>query len=98
MVKVKDGEVYMSDEDELYWFIDALNDDDMPDGAWWALLEEGAKNFNNEYGTDYDPFECVHGYLRAKHPESENAQHAEEDKKAEAAYLDGVPHEQFDEG
>ena len=51
---------------ELYYFVDAMNDDDLPDGAWWAMLEEGVRNYNSEYGTNYDPHEAVHRYLQAR--------------------------------
>lgn len=56
----------LTDLDELYWWIDARNDDDLPDGAWWAVLEEAVVNYNAEYGTDHDPNDAVHAYLQVK--------------------------------
>ncbi len=60
------GEFDMEKNDELYAHIDCMNDDDLPDGAWWAMLEEGVRNYNEANGTNFDPFEGVHAYLRAK--------------------------------
>ncbi len=46
-------------------WMDAWNDDDLPDGAWWAVLEDGARAFGKEYKLkNIDAFECVHLYLR----------------------------------
>lgn len=49
--------------DELYYFIDAHNDDDAPDGAWWAILEDAVSYWNKEHGTNFDENDTVHAYL-----------------------------------
>jgi hypothetical protein len=56
----------MMGKDELWYWIDARNDDELPDGAWWSVLEEAVVDYNEEYGTDYDPFDAVHAYLNEK--------------------------------
>ena len=56
--------------DELYYFIDAHNDDDAPDGAWWAILEDSVTFWNKDHGTSYDENDTVHSYLRRKELES----------------------------
>ena len=43
--------------------MNAANDDDLPDGAWWQTLEDTAEWFKNEYEHSYDSFEAVHAYL-----------------------------------
>lgn len=47
-------------------YIDAWNNDDLPDGAWWAMLEEGVDSYNKEFGTSIDGNDGVHAYLRLK--------------------------------
>lgn len=32
--------------------------DDLPDGAWQAVGEEGVKHYNEQYGTKLDPFDA----------------------------------------
>lgn len=49
--------------DDLYYYMDAFNDEDAPDGAWWAILENAVTFFNAENETSYDPFEMVHAYI-----------------------------------
>lgn len=58
------GEVPMNQE--LFGFMSAYDDDDAPDGAWWAMLEDSVTFYNEEHGTTYDPFETVHAYIREK--------------------------------
>jgi len=50
--------------DELFWFIDAHDDDDLSDGAWWAVLEDAVRYWNKEHGTELDENDTVHEYLR----------------------------------
>ena len=45
--------------------MDAMNLDDMPDGAWFAILEDTAQNFIDEHGLKYaDSNDATHQYLR----------------------------------
>jgi hypothetical protein len=54
------------DEMELVGFLSAFDDDDLPDGAWWAVLESGAEAFIHEYGVKgKDENDLVHEYLQA---------------------------------
>lgn len=49
--------------------MDATNNDDLPDGAWWCVLEETAQQFLTQHHLTkpwHDPFEAVHQYLRHK--------------------------------
>lgn len=54
--------------EELMYWIDARNDDTLPDGAWWARLEEGCVDYNEEYGTSYDSHDAVMAWLDWKQP------------------------------
>jgi len=42
---------------------DAMGADDMPDGAWWCMLEEAAALSNKEFELDYDTNDMTHAYL-----------------------------------
>jgi len=53
--------------------MDAHNDDDASDGAWWGILEDSVEFFNNDNKTKYDPFESVHEYIQKKATEQEEA-------------------------
>lgn len=50
--------------DELFYFIEAHDDDSAPDGAWWQMLEDAVTYWNDEHGTHYDENETVHAYVR----------------------------------
>lgn len=50
----------------LFDFLDGWYDDELPDGAWWAMLEEGVVAYNKETGQDIDPNDGVHAYLQAR--------------------------------
>ena len=52
--------------DELFWFMDAHNFDDMSDGAWWATLEGSVWAWNEKHKTHFDENETVHAYLEWK--------------------------------
>ena len=52
------------EKETLFHFLSAgYDDDDLPDGAWWAKLESGVEDFNKINKTNYDPFDMVHEYL-----------------------------------
>lgn len=53
--------------DSLVGFLEAFDDEDLPDGAWWAMLEEGAESFA-EFNNlkNYDANSMVHEYLKAR--------------------------------
>lgn len=50
-------------------FMDAYNDDDLPDGAWFAVLEGAALRFINDHDLDADENDAVHEYLELKSAE-----------------------------
>ncbi len=58
--------------ENLYYYMKANDNDlveidhfeDIPDGAWWAKLEDCVMFWNREHNTQFDPFESVHTYIR----------------------------------
>ncbi len=54
----------MSVNKELYDFLEAYDDDSLPDGAWQALLMEGVEQFNIAYNKDIDPHEGFMAYVQ----------------------------------
>ncbi len=50
--------------EHLFGYLSAHDDDDAPDGAWWAMLEDGVALYNEQYHTNHDPHETVAAYLR----------------------------------
>ncbi len=56
-------------DDHLYGHMSVSDDDDAPDGAWWAMLEEAVVRYNEQHNKHYDPFETVHAYIRQKESE-----------------------------
>lgn len=56
---------------EFVAFVEPMDDESLPDGAWWAVLEETCGMFMEEYSIEGDPFEAVHQYLRLQYPEGE---------------------------
>jgi hypothetical protein len=52
--------------DELYYFIEAHDNDDLPDGAWWSVLENAVTYWNEKHGTNFDENETVHAYVERK--------------------------------
>ena len=64
-------EQYLSDyehvPDGIEDFLEAWNNDELPDGAWWAMLEEGVTAYNEVEGTRVDPNDGVHAYLARRH-------------------------------
>lgn len=49
--------------DEFVAFMGAFDNEDMPDGAWWQMLEDGAEAFFKRHGIKGDPNSAVHQYL-----------------------------------
>lgn len=41
----------------LMYFLTAHDDADQPDGAWQAIIENAVTFYNEENGTDFDPFD-----------------------------------------
>lgn len=54
--------------DQFVGALDAANDDDAPDGAWWQRLEDAARWFCEDHGLRYEECDMVHLYLRLKDP------------------------------
>lgn len=38
--------------------------EDFPDGAWQAYLEDTVKHWNEQHGTDYDPFDTWQEWMQ----------------------------------
>ncbi len=47
----------------IFYFLLAFDDDSLPDGAWWAKLEDGVKFWNEDEDNDFDPHETVSNYI-----------------------------------
>lgn len=52
----------MKDRSVLY-FLDAYDDDNLSDGAWWSRLEEGVTAWNELNNDNLDPHEIVSEYV-----------------------------------
>lgn len=54
--------------DELMADLEATNDlaEDMPDGAWFAMLEDTVTMYNERTGNGYDPNSAVHKWLNTR--------------------------------
>ena len=53
--------------DEFIGHMDARNDDDAPDGAWFAMLEQAAQEFMTKHNIHWgDGNDGAHYYLRLK--------------------------------
>lgn len=50
------------DNDHLFAYLSVHDDDDAPDGAWWAKLEDGVRFYNEQHHTNHDPHETVLAY------------------------------------
>lgn len=51
--------------DDFIAFMNAYDNDDLPDGAWWQMLEDGALQWWREKDNYLDPTDTVHFYLKA---------------------------------
>lgn len=51
---------------ELMSALNAMHEaaEDMPDGAWWAMLEDTVREFNTRTHNGYDPNDTVHKWIR----------------------------------
>lgn len=47
---------------EMMW---AADDDDLPDGAWQAVIEDAVTMYNQMRGTEFDPFEAWLYYIES---------------------------------
>jgi hypothetical protein len=47
----------------LFEYMELFDDDDAPDGAWQAILEDAVETFNEANGTNYDPNDAFHDYI-----------------------------------
>jgi len=53
-------------QDEFIGAMDAANDDDSPDGAWFAMLEDAGERFLRSNKLRGDGNDAAHEYLRLK--------------------------------
>ena len=51
------------DKHYLYGFMSGADDDDAPDGAWWAMLQGTAAECLGVDSDSDEAFEAVHGYI-----------------------------------
>lgn len=54
----------MNYPEDLFYFMQVHDDDEAPDGAWQAMLEDAVQFYNEEHGTDYDSLEAFLAYLK----------------------------------
>lgn len=50
-------------QDEFYGFMKIYDNEELPDGAWWALLEEAASSFIKLHKLKVDSNDATHQYL-----------------------------------
>ena len=50
----------------LFDFLEAYDHDDLPDGAWQAMIEDGVKDFNDAFEANVDPFDGFMAYIEAR--------------------------------
>jgi hypothetical protein len=60
------------DDDHLFGYLSVHDDEDAPDGAWWAKLEDGVRFYNEQHHTNHDPFDTVHRYIAQKADEDDS--------------------------
>ncbi len=56
----------MKHTDELFYYMKAVEDEDAPDGAWWAMLQDAAQHHADNKGleiTEAEAFDAVHAYI-----------------------------------
>lgn len=51
------------DRESLVTFMSAYDNGDLPDGAWQAMLEDGAEEFTRTTGIQIEPIDAFHEYL-----------------------------------
>ena len=50
-------------KDEFMGFMQAFDNDDLPDDAWWCLLEECAQKFLDKHKIKYDSNSATYKFL-----------------------------------
>ena len=53
--------------ESLFGFMSAFDDEEAPDGAWQAMLEEGAQAWADENGEDIDTHDAFMAYVDWAH-------------------------------
>jgi hypothetical protein len=51
----------------LFMFMESMNDDDLPDGAWEAVLEAAVEQYNELESTNFDPHTMFLEYVRTRY-------------------------------
>lgn len=51
------------DKHELFGYMSMADDDDAPDGAWWAMLQSAAADCMGIKADDDRAFDAVHDYI-----------------------------------
>ena len=57
-------------ENEFLCHMMAHQNDDLPDGAWFAVLETAAEDFISEFGLEGHRNDAAHQYLRIAYPDN----------------------------
>ena len=58
---------------ELFGFLQAFDDDDLPDGAWQAKIEDGVVAWNEDKGTNLSPFDTWVEYVEVAETREANS-------------------------
>jgi hypothetical protein len=68
MSKKRKKEKYVSaiHRQSLIDFVSAYDNDDLPDGAWWAVMEEGVEAWSSYSGVSIDPHDGVLEYAKGR--------------------------------
>jgi hypothetical protein len=49
--------------EEMFHYMEAVENDHAPNGAWWAMLEDAAKQFADDHNRIVDKNQAVQDYL-----------------------------------
>jgi len=53
-------------KNDLFHYMQANDDSDLPQGAWQAMLEDAVEAYNNQHGTNFDPYDMFMEYIQWK--------------------------------
>src|SRR6478752_9383488 len=83
----------LSNKQKLFNYMETHDDNDMPDGAWQAMLQGAVEEFNEDNGTNHDPYDMFleyvewsqqkHGIIRDNEESGLSEQSDEDDDLAE---------------
>jgi len=45
-------------------YLETVDSTELPDGAWWQVLEDAVTQYNKDFEANLDPNDTVHWYLK----------------------------------